>query len=160
MLYDAVDDEGAAVLEEVVAQVREYDAQPDQECPEWQTPEDFAVDPDNERWPHGFTEWLIMLRMGAATLPEELPTSVLAAWRDEYAAHPCNQPNSSTPSGQPGLRASPRVGARCASCGMALPGNIGLQPACPVCGGVAFEFRNLGWAEDGDPVFLPHRKRR
>jgi hypothetical protein len=160
MVYDACDDEGAAVLEEIAAQVKEYDEQPDQECPSWQTPEDFAVDPDNERWPHGFTEWLIMLRMGAATLPEELPTAVLIDWRDQYRAHPCNQPNSATYSGQPGLRVSPRVGTRCASCGMALPGNPGNQDGCPVCGGTAFAFRNFGWMEDGDPVFQPPRKRR
>jgi hypothetical protein len=153
MVWEAADDEGRPLLEEIAAQVKEYDSQPAPTRPEWQSEEDFAVDPDSEVWPHGFTRWLHMMREGHASLPEELPTSVLVAWRDGYRDNPCNVRVGD----RPGERSTPIVTIRCERCWMALPGRFDV---CPVCGGDRMGFLNCGWEKEGDPAFHPWRKRR
>ena len=153
LVWEAADDEGRPLLEEIAAQVKEYDSQPPPVRPEWQTEESFLADEDSEVLPHGFVRWLHMLREGHASLPEELPASVLVAWRDGYRDHPCNVLFGD----HPGERSTPIVGMRCEACGMALPGRLDV---CPVCGGDKMGFLNLGWMKEGDPAFLPWRKRR
>ena len=152
MLWDAADDEGKAVLDEIAAQVEEYVRQAPPSKPDWQSDEDFAADPDAQFWPHGFTCWLGMLRGGHASLPESLPTPALAAWRDAYRDRNAWRWDSDSP------KVSPIVTRRCAACHMAVCDRA--FEACPVCGGAEWQHVNLGWGEDGDPVFHPVRKGR
>jgi hypothetical protein len=135
----AVGPESTAVLEEIMAQVEEYDAIP-------------LGEHERER-PHGFVWWLIGLRQGWATLPERIPHEVLLAWRDGYTNHPCRWSYAGRL-----IRVSPVPVWRCRSCWMVLPNSSpgdkhSCAPVfpCPVCGGR--QLAQLGPDSDGVGVF-------
>ena len=89
-VYDATADDGLPLLEEISAQVAEYRAQPPPIRFDWMSDEAYAQYVADETGVHGFIEWLQGLQAGWCSLPQELPTSVLLAWRDGYRDHPCN----------------------------------------------------------------------
>ena len=154
-VHDATADDGLPILEEIVAQVAQYRAQPPPMRFDWMTDAAYAEYVADETGDHGFIEWLQGLQAGWCSLPEELPTSVLLTWRDEYRDHPCNVRRAGIDAER---WASPQPFLRCEECLMAMPSfPTGGGEVCPVCGGDRVAFANLG-----RPVgeFLPVKKRK
>jgi hypothetical protein len=151
---DALDEECVPLLEEILEQVRQYDARHDdtEENDDADHHEDDYEDDDFEETDEedneedddgkddrvcGFVEWLDYVRTGLALLPEKIPLEVLLVWRDEYQ----NQPSQGG--------ASPAV--RCLRCNMVLPGTppkpgrplSGTWLGCSICDSDEFAGRVL-----------------
>jgi hypothetical protein len=120
-IWDAADDEGRELLEEIVKQAKDYAAQPPRNTPGGPVP-----------YTHGFLRWLDLLAAGYADLPDRVPTCVLRAWRNGYTGvrHP------GTAWTRPAW--APSATWRCEDCRMVLPnaredGSMPHISPCPIC---------------------------
>lgn len=124
LVAKAVGVEDRPIFEAIIEQGKDYAAR---------TPQESDGYPDL----HGFVDWLIQLRHGITSLPDELPKSWLIAWRDGYVRE----------FGWSKRPWSPHPFHRCEDCRLALP-NVGPDgsfdgrrfQSCPACGG-----RRISW---------------
>jgi hypothetical protein len=125
-LADSLAPESLPVLEQILAQAKEYDNQPKRTLADGTE----ALDA------HGLHWWLLLLHNGDAELPERIPHVVMLAWRDGYRG----TKSEAWPGPAPW---SPGPVWRCEDCRMALPnaypgGRVfdgGCMRPCPVCNG-------------------------
>jgi hypothetical protein len=95
---------------------------------------------------HGFVHWVLMLKHGSSSLPDQLPRPWLEAWIDGYIHHP----------------AAPLPHFRCEGCKLALPNSSpdgGFYfDSCPHCGNGNLSYRDIsGNEKDGWPAAWEYR---
>lgn len=78
MVEESIPAEFWPIVEDINAQVEEYQQRPPRESATGEMVRDV----------HGFVYWLWALHAGSSSLPEQIPHEFLLAWRNGHAHHP------------------------------------------------------------------------